>query len=151
MSGILWWTGAGSSLSLLAVTQLPVFPQGPSCGVQMVATRAVLLWSRCRSVLAVWPSLWVSPCQMGTGAGLQAPLQPSAYGGHWHPLICLLQKPSWWQNHAMAVGPLQSFLFETLTERVTKQGDLTSHCFMYLGEQLFQFLLAAFALPRIPA
>ena len=45
--------------------------------------------------------------------------------------------------------PLQSFLFETLTEGVTKQGNLTSHCFMYFSEQLFQFLLAAFALSRI--
>ena len=44
---------------------------------------------------------------------------------------------------------LQSFLFETLTEGVTKQGNLTSHCFMYFSEQLFQFLLAAFALSRI--
>lgn len=39
----------------------------------------------------------------------------------------------------MVVGPLQRFLFETLTEGVTKQGNLTSRCFIYLGRQLSQF------------
>ena len=47
--------------------------------------RALLLLSRCHSVLAVWPLLWVSPYQMGTGAGLQAALQPQCLGGALSP------------------------------------------------------------------
>lgn len=72
-------------VSSSAVTQLPVLSQGPSCRVQTVATRVVLLLSRCHSVLAVQPLLWVSPYQMGTGAGLQAALQPQCLGGALSP------------------------------------------------------------------
>lgn len=67
-------------VSSSAVTQLPVLLQGPSCRVQIVATRALLLLSRCHSVLAVRPLFWVSAYQMGTGAGLQAALQAQCLG-----------------------------------------------------------------------